>query len=154
VSDESQTQRQGDVPNNSNWGHYVGMALLFVFFAFLLGLSVRKILSDKFDLGLLQQIRSAWLGALTYVLGAIYSFLFAYSFPAKHLKIAFLLLGAKYLVLIAVSYLPVATGVQHSGAIAGAVASQIAYTIILVAIAHWFKTKLQRIPLNHGISNS
>jgi hypothetical protein len=151
VSEKSQTQQQG---GDSNWVITIGMALLFVFFVFLLGWSVRNLLFDKLDLALLKHTRNPWMGAFTYVLGAVYSFLLAYSFPAKRLKIAFLLLGAKYLVLIAVSYLPLGTSVQHSAAIAEAVASQVAYTIILVAIAQWFKAKLLRIPLTPGISNS
>jgi uncharacterized membrane protein YciS (DUF1049 family) len=155
VSLKSQTQRQGDVTIDSNWVITIGMALLFAFIAFLLGWCIRDLLFDKVDHEVLQRVRSGWLDTLTYVLGAVYSFLFAYSFPAKHLKIAFLLLGANYLVLVAVSYLHAGAEVQHSAAIAGAIASQIAYTIILFAIAQWFKTKLRRIPpSDHGVGDS
>jgi hypothetical protein len=155
VSQKSQTQRQGDVTIDSNWVITIGMALLFAFIAFLLGWSIKDLLFDKLDHEVLQRARSGWLDALTYVLGAVYSFLFAYSFPAKHLKIAFLLLGAKYLVLVAVSYLHAGAVVQHSAAIAGAIASQIAYTIILFAIAQWFKTVVRQIPPgDHGVSDS
>jgi hypothetical protein len=144
-----------EITIDSNWVITIGMASLFAFIAFLLGWSIRNLLFDKLDHGLLQGVRSAWLGALTYVLGVVYSFLFAYSFPAKHLKVAFLLLGAKYLLLVAVSYLHVGADVQHSAAIAGAIASQIAYTIILFAIAQWFKTVVRQTPPgDHGVSDS
>jgi hypothetical protein len=144
-----------EITIDSNWIITIGMALLFVFLAFLLGWSIRNLLFDKLDFGLLQRVRSGWLDALTYVMGAVYSFLFAYSFPTKHLKIAFLLLGAKYLVLIGASYLPVGTNVRHSAAIAGAIASQIAYAIILFAIARWFKTVVRQTPTgDHGVSDS
>jgi hypothetical protein len=155
MSHESQTRRQGDITIDSNWIIAIGMALLFAFTAFLLGWSIRDLLFDKLDHGVLQHVHSGWLDTLTYMLGAVYFFLFAYSFPAKHLKIAFLLLGAKYLVLIAASYLPVGTNVRHSAAIAGAIASQIAYAIILFAIARWFKTVVRQTPTgDHGVSDS
>jgi len=155
MSHELQTRRQRDITVDSNWIITIGMALLFAFTVFLLGWSIRDLLFDKLDQGVLQLVRSGWLDTLTYVMGAVYFFLFAYSFPAKHLKLAFLLLGAKYLILIAASYLPVGTNVRHSAAIAGAIASQIAYAIILFAIARWFKTVVRQTPTgDHGVSNS
>ncbi len=155
MSHELQTRRQRDITIDSNWIITIGMALLFAFTAFLLGWSIRDLLFDKLDHGVLQFVRSGWLDTITYVMGAVYFFLFAYSFPAKHLKIAFLLLGAKYLVLIAASYLPVGTNVRHSAAIAGAIASQIAYAIILFAIARWFKTVVRQTPTgDHGVGDS
>jgi hypothetical protein len=155
VSQKSQTLRQGDITIDSNWVITIGMALLFAFTAFLLGWSIRDLLFDKVDHGILQRVHSGWLDALTYVIGAVYCFLFAYSFPAKHLKVAFLLLGAKYLVRIAVPYLHAGTDVQHSAVVAGAIASQIAYAIILFAIAQWFKTVVRQIPPgDHGVSDS
>jgi hypothetical protein len=155
VIEKSQTQRQGDVTIDSNWVVMIGMALLFAFFAFLLGWSIRNLLFDKVDHGLLQGVRKGWLSAITYEFGAVYSFVFAYSFPAKHLKIAFLLLGTNYLVLVAVSYLHAGADVQHSAAVTGAIASQIAYGLILFAIAQWFKTMFRRIPpSDHGVSGT
>ncbi len=144
-----------EITIDSNWIITIGMALLFAFTAFLLGWSIRDLLFDKLDHGVLQLVRSGWLDTLTYVMGAVYFFLFACSFPAKHLKIAFLLLGAKYLVLIAVSYLHAGVDVQHPAAIAGAIASQIAYAIILFAIARWFKTVVRQTPTgDHGVGDS
>ena len=137
---KSKTQRSGDVMININWITTIGMALLFAFIAFLLGWSVRNLLFDKVDYRVLQGVRNGWSDAFTYALGAIYSFLFAYSFPAKRLKVAFLLLGANYTVRVALAYLHVAVGVQHSVAVGGPIVTQIAYTIILVAIVQWFKS--------------
>jgi hypothetical protein len=89
------------------------------------------------------------------VIGAVFSFRLAFLFPAKHLKIAFLLLGAKYLVLIAVSYLHAGADIRHSASIVGAIASQIAYAIILFAIAQWFKTVVRQIPPDdRGVSDA
>src|ERR1700693_2212176 len=154
MSQESQTRRQGDITIDSNWVITIGMVLLFVFTAFLLGWSVRDLLFDKVDHGVLQHFRGGWLDTLTYVIGAVYFFLFAYSFPAKYLKIAFLLLGAKYGFLVAASQLHVGSNARPSAAIAGAIASQIAYAIILFAIARWFKTVVRQTPGDHGVSDS
>ena len=149
MSQESQTQRPGEVTIDSNWIITIGLALLFAFIAFLLGWSIRNLLLDKVAYGALQGDRNGWLDTLTYPLGAVYSFVFAYSFPAKHLRVAFVFLGTKYVALIAVSYLHVAVGVQHLVAVAGSIATQIAYTIILVAIAQWFKNAVRWNPPSH-----
>ena len=155
MSQKSQTVRQRDVTIDSNWVITIGMALLFAFIAFLLGWSIRDLLFDKVGHGVLQHVRSGGLDALTYVIGAVYCFLFAYAFPAKHLKIAFLLLGADYLVQVAMSYLHTGVAVRRSAAIAGAIASKIAYAIILFTIAQWFKTVVRQIPPgDHGVSDS
>ena len=155
MSQESQTQRHGDVAIDSNWVHLIGMALLFAFIAFLLGWGIRDLLFDEVGHGVLQRVRSGWFDTLTYVIGAVYSLLFAYSFRAKRLKVAFLLLGTKYTVLVALVYLHVAAGVQRSIAIGGSIATQIAYTIILFAIAQWFKSVVYSVrPRDTGVSDS
>jgi hypothetical protein len=144
-----------EITIDSNWILTIGMALLFAFIAFLLSWSIRNLLFDRVDHGVLQHVRSGWHVALTYVIGAVFSFRLAFLFPAKHLKIAFLLLGAKYLVLIAVSYLHAGADIRHSASIVGAIASQIAYAIILFAIAQWFKTVVRQIPPDdRGVSDA
>jgi hypothetical protein len=151
VNQTSQTRPRGDITIDSNWIVTIGMALLFAFIAFLLCWSIRDLLFDKVDPRLLRRVPNRWLDTVTYVFGAVYCFLFAYSFSAKHLKIAFSLLGAKYLVLVAVPYLHIAADVRHSAATAGAIASQIAYAAILFAIAQWFKAVVRRAPQrDHG----
>lgn len=138
-----------DITIDSNWIITIGMALLFAFVALLLGWSIRNFLYDRFDNGSLQPASNGWLDRLIYILGAIYCFVFAYSFHAKHLKAAFLLLGTKYAALVALFYVHVSLGAQHSIVVAGWIACQIAYTIILVAIVHWFKTVVRRAPPSH-----
>jgi hypothetical protein len=138
--------RSREITVDSNWIITIGMILLFVFISFLLGWSTRDLLFDKVDYRVLQGARNGWFDALTYALGAVYCFVFAYSFPGKHLKVAFLLLATEYTVRFAVGYLHVAAGVHHSAAVAGSIACQVAYTIILVAIIHWFKSVVRWIP--------
>jgi len=140
-----------EITVDSNWIMTTGMILLFGFIAFLLGWSVRDLLFDKVDYRVVPSVRHGWLDTLAYVLGAVYCFVFTYSFPEKHLKVAFLLLAAQYTVRFAIEYLHVATGVHHSAAVAGSVARQVAYTIILVAIIQWFKSVVRwNPPSNSG----
>ena len=155
MSQKTSWWRSWEITVDSNWIMTIGMVLLFAFIAFLLGWSIRNLMFDRVDHVDLHRVRNGWFDVLTYAMGAVYSFLFAYSFPAKHLRVAFLLLGAKYLGLVAAPYLHVGAEVLHSAAIAGAIASQIAYAIILFAIAQWFKTVVRWIPPgNHGVSDS
>jgi hypothetical protein len=144
-----------EITVDSNWIVTTGMALLFAFTAFLLCWSIRNLLFENFDHAVLQRIRNGWLDTVANAIGAVYFFVFAYSFPAKHLKLAFSLLGIKYLGLVAAPYLHAGVDILHSAAIAGAVASQLAYTIILFAIAQWFRAVVRKIPPgDHGVADS
>jgi hypothetical protein len=155
MNQKAKSRRLWEITIDSNWIMTIGMALLFPFMAFLLGWSIRNLLFDKVDYGVSQGVRNGWLNTVTYVIGAVYSFLFAYSFPAKHLRVAFLLLGTKYTVRVALAHLHVAAGVQHSAAVAGSIATQIAYTIILFAIAQWFRSVIRLVhPSDPGVSDS
>lgn len=138
------TQRTGIVID-SNWINTIGLALLFAFTAFLLVSNVRDLLFNRVD----QSV------SLVHLVGVVYYFLFAYSFPSKPLKVAFSLLGTDLLIRLALAYLHVSTTAQHSAAIAGSVARQIALMIILFAIARWFKSVVRWTrPTNPGVADS
>jgi hypothetical protein len=155
MNQEAKSRRLWEITIDSNWIMTVGMALLFAFIAFLLGWGIRDLLFDKVDYGVSQGARSGWLDTVTYVIGAVYFFLFAYSFPAKHLKIAFLLLGTDMVIRVALYYFHSSATMQHSAAVAGSIASQIAYAIILFAIAQWFKSVIRSAhPSDPGVSDS
>jgi hypothetical protein len=154
MSQKAESRRLWEITIDSNWVMTIGMALLFAFTAFLLGWSIRDLLFDKVVYGVSQGVRSGWPDTLAYVIGAVYFFLFAYSFPAKHLKVAFLLLGTRYTALVALAYLHVTAGVQHSVAVGGSIATQIAYTIILFAIVQWFKSVVRWIPPSYSGADS
>jgi len=155
MSQKTSWWRSWEITVDSNWIMTIGMILLFAFTAFLLAWNIRDLLFDKVDYRVSQGVRHGWLDTLTYVLGAVYFFLFAYSFPAKHLKAAFLLLGTEYAGRVPLVYLHVAVGVQHTVAIAGSIAAQVAYTIILFAIVQWFKSVVRWVsPSNPGAPDS
>jgi hypothetical protein len=141
---QEQTTRRTDIVIDSNWIVTIGLALLFAFTAFLLIWSIRDLLFDKVDHQLSPIL----------VVGVVYYFLFAYSFPSKPLKVAFSLLGVDLTARMALAYLHGSASTQHSAAIAGSVARQIAYTIILFAIAQWFRSVVRRAPArNRGIAD-
>ena len=145
--------RRRGVTIDSDWVTTVGMALGFALTAFLLSRSIRYLLFFSANYGASWGVRRGWPHTLNYVIGAVYFFLFAYSFPAKYLKIAFLLLGTNYTLRFAFTYLSVAAGVRHSVALAAAIAAQIAYAIILFAIARWFKSVFRAAhPSDPGVS--
>ncbi len=155
MSQKTTWWRSWEITVDSNWIMTIGMVLLFAFILFLLGWSIRDLLFDKVDYRALRGARHGWLDALTYVLGATYSFVFAYSFPGKHLKVAFSLLATEYTVRFAIEYLHVAASVHHSAAVAGSIARQVAFTIILVAIIQWFRSVVRWFsPPNPEVSGS
>jgi hypothetical protein len=135
-----------EITIDSNWIMTIGMTLLVAFIAYRLGLSILDLLFDKVDYQVSESVRNGWLDALAPVIGAVYSFMFAYSFPGKDLKVAFLLLGTEYTVRFTLVYLHVAAGIHHSAAVAGSIARQVAFTIILVAIIRWFRSVVRWIP--------
>lgn len=148
--EQNKALRKPDVTVDSNWIMTVGMALLFAFCAFLLIWNIRDLL-----FGNIEREVSHTIDVVTYALGALYCFLFAYSFPAKHLKAAFLLLGINYAVRLGISHLHVSASAHHSASVICSVAWQIGFLIILVAIAKWFKSVVRRgHPTDHGATDS
>ena len=147
MSPAAQTPRTGDFTIGSNWITATGMAFLFAFVAFLLIWSIRDLWFDKVG----QRIHVH----LYYLIGAAYFFLFAYSFPSKALKVAFLLLGTSMTSRVVLGYFSTSPSFQHSAAVAGSVARQLAYIIILFEIARWFRSIGRRsAPLNSETSDS
>jgi len=135
-----------EITVDSNWIMTVGMALLFAFCAFLLIWDIRDLLFGKVEHDV-----SHTIDVVAYALGAVYSFLFAYSFRATPLKVAFLLLGTNYTVRLAIGRLHVSASMQHFASVICSIAWQIALIIILVAIAQWFKSVVRRVtPPNPG----
>ena len=132
MNQSSRSQRIWEITSDSNWIMTVGMGLLFAFCACLLFWDVRDLLSN----GVAWDVSHGF-DFITYTLGAVYCFLFAYSFPAKHLKLAFLLLGTDYSVRLVTGHLGLSGSVQYSASIICSIARQIAFVIILFAIAQW-----------------
>jgi hypothetical protein len=145
MNETAQSVRQ-DITIDSNWVITIGMVLLFAFVAFFLGRSVRNLLFDRIDFRFSPGVRSGWSDTLTYAITAVNYLAFAYLFRAKKLKVAFSLLVINYTLHTALPYLHVSAELQHSLAVAGSIASQIAYVIVLFAIVQWFKAVVRRAP--------
>ena len=138
--------RRWEITIDSNWIMTVGMALLFAFVVILLTWSIRDLLFDRVVPDL-----SRTMDLVTYAVGVVYSFLFAYSFPGKHVKVAFLLLGANYTAAIVLHYVRASASLEHSAAVIGSIGRQVAFAILLLAIAQWFKSVVRWVPpSDHG----
>lgn len=138
--------RRWEITIDSNWIMTVGMALLFAFVVIQLTWSIRDLLFDRAVPDL-----SRTMDLVTYAVGVVYSFLFAYSFPGKHVKVAFLLLGANYTAAIVLHYVRASASLEHSAAVIGSIGRQVAFAILLLAIAQWFKSVVRWVPpSDHG----
>ena len=137
---ESQTHRPHDVLIDTSWAMVILMALLFACCAFLLTWSVRNLLFDS-----VSHDAPSRLDASGCAIVAIYGLVFAYSFPPKSVKVAFLLMGSNY-ARLAIGYFYPPAIQQNTAAIIGSIAQQIAFAIFLFAIAQWFKSVVRRSP--------
>lgn len=146
MSEKTQIQRRGDILIDSDWITTIGMALSFALCILLLAQSVRGFLSGNLDRPI---------SFFYYAICVAYSISLAYFFRAKHVRLAFLLLGTQYTVRFALAYFHFAATKQHFAAYVGSIATQISVIIILVAIAQWFATVVRPNPPSHpGVSDS
>jgi hypothetical protein len=127
---EQITTPKREITIDSNWIMTVGMVSLFVVCSSLLVWTIRNRWFERVDGPV----------SLIFLFGAVYYFLFAYSFPSKSLKVAFLLLGTQTVVRGALQYLYASTNAQHVAAIAASIVRAIAFAIILMAIVDWFRS--------------
>lgn len=137
MSEKTQIQRRGDILIDSDRITTIGVALGFALCVLLLAQDIRSFLSGRLDHPI---------SFFYYAINVGYSFFFAYSFRAKHVRLAFLLLGTQYTVRLALAHFHFAATIQHSAAYVGSIARQISFIIILVAIAQWFATVVRRNP--------
>lgn len=133
MTETSQIPRS-DLGIRSHSGAVAIMALLFAACAFLLVWNIRSFLLGSLSSGVPRR-----LDAIGYTVVALYGFLFAYSFPGKSLKVAFLFLGANY-ARLAVGYFYTPAVQNHLAAVIASIAMQIAFLVFLFAIARWFKS--------------
>jgi hypothetical protein len=127
-----------EITINSNWIMTVCMAMLLLICVGLLIWDIRNLLFDRVDKSF---------SLISLIIGVAYSFAFAYLFPAKSLKLAFLLLGTEKVVRGALYYLHASMTVQHLAATGASIARQIAFTIIIVAIVLWFRSVVRWNPI-------
>lgn len=122
--------RRSRIEIDSDWISAIGLALLFLFFAFLLIREMRDLQFGKVD----HPVHRYWIIVVVYCLPL------AFSSFSKPMKVAFSLLAMELMLRLALAYLHASAGVRHNAAVAGSIASQISYAIILFEIAQWFKS--------------
>ena len=141
-----------EITVDSNWIVTIGMALVLVFCGWQVIRDARYLLFG--DLSEEVMLTHVFDKISTFIYG-VYCFLFAFSFRPKSVKVAFLLLGTDMAIRVALHYHHSSVAMQHSAAIAGCIARQVAYTVILVAIIQWFRSVVRWVsPSNPGVSSS
>jgi hypothetical protein len=140
------TQTRGGILIDSDKITTIAMALGFALCVWLLCRAVRDFLFGRLDHPV---------SFFYCAIDAAYSFFFSYSFRARYVRFAFLLLGTQYTVRLAFAYFNLAAGWQHSAALASSIVRQVSLIIVLVAIAQWFKNVVRRDSLGEpGVGGS
>lgn len=141
-----------EITIDSDWITTVGMALLLVFCVWQLIREGRHLVFDRLaGEVLLTQITDK----IRTVLVVICYFLAAFSLWPHSVKLGGLLLGTDIVVRVALHYFNASTSVQHSAAVAGSIARQVALVLFVFAIVQWFKSVVSRVPpSNPGVSDS
>jgi hypothetical protein len=143
--DQNVASRKREITIDSNWIMTVGMAVLLVFCGWQLIREVRDLVVGN----LAEQVWFApAIDKIGTVILAVYCLLFAFSFQALHVRVAFILLGTAAAVRFSLSFLHVSPAALHFAAIGGSIADQIALMILLFAIVQWFKSVVRWIPPN------
>ena len=152
MNQEAPSKRMREITIDSNWIVTVGMALLLVFCGWQLIREARHLVFGN----LAEQVSltqvSGKISAVTYV---VYCFLFVFLFSAQSVKLAFVLLGTDNVIRVALYYFHSSATMQHSAAVAGSTARQVAFAIILVAMIQWFRSVVRWVsPSNPGVADS
>jgi hypothetical protein len=152
MNQETTSKRLWEITIDSDWIMIIGMAVVLVFCGWQLIREARYLVFG--NLG--EEVLVTHLfGKIQTVLYVAYFFLFAFSFRAKPVGLAFLLLGTDMVIRVALHYLHSSATMQHSAAVAGSIARQVAFSMILVAIIQWFRSVVRWVSLsNPGVPDS
>ncbi|MGB6384612.1 MAG: hypothetical protein WBD25_20775 [Terriglobales bacterium] len=141
-----------EITIDSNWIMTIGMALLVVFCGWQLIREAHRLVFDSLAGPVLL---THLIDKISTALVMVCYFLAAFSLWPRPVRIAGPLLGTDLLVRVALHYFHAATTAQHSAAVAGSIARQIALVLVIVAIAQWFKSVVRRtVRSEHGVSDS
>jgi hypothetical protein len=141
-----------EITIDSDWITTVGMALLLVFCGFQLIREGRHLVFDSLSgevllTHVIDKFRIAII-VVCYFLGVFLPW-------PRSVKLGGLLMGTDIVVRIALHYFDASTSLQHSAAVAGSIARQVALALFIFAIAQWFKSVVLRVPpSNLGVSDS
>ena len=143
--DQNVALSKREITIDSNWIMMVGMAVLLICCGWQL---IREASNLVFGNLAEQVLYTHVIDKIGRVIFVVYCLLFAFSFQALHLRVAFILLGTAAVVRFSLSYLHVSPAALHFAAVGDSIADQIALTIILFAIVQWFKSVVRWIPPN------
>jgi hypothetical protein len=145
MNQKAASKRAWEITVDSNWIMTVGMVALLIFFGWQLIGEARDLVFGNLTE---QVLFTHVIDKIGRVILVVYCLLFAFSFRALHVRVAFILLGTATALRFSLSYLHLSPAVFHFAAVGGSIADQIALTIILFAIVQWFKSVVRWIPPN------
>src|ERR1700732_1748761 len=130
-----------EITIDSDWITTLVMALLLVFCAWQLIREARHLVFDSLAGTILltqsiDKVRTAILVGC-YFLGVFLPW-------PRSVKLGGLLLGTDIVVRVALHYFNASTSEQHSAAVAGSIARQVALALFIFAIAQWLKSVVRR----------
>jgi hypothetical protein len=141
-----------EITIDSNWITTIGMALLVVFCGWQLIREAHRLVFDSLAGPVLLTQLIDKIGTAIVV---VCYFLAAFSLWPRPVRIAGPLLGTDLVIRVVLHYFRASTTVQHSAAVAGSIARQIALVLVIFAIAQWFKSVVRwTVCSEYGVSDS
>jgi hypothetical protein len=141
-----------EITIDSNWIVTIAMALVLVFCGWQLIREARYLVFDSLARPLLL---TQLFDKISTALVVVCYFTAAFSSWPRPVRIAGPLLGTDLVIRVALHYFRASTTVQHSAAVAGSIARQVALVLVIFAIAQWFKTVVRwTAPSDHGVGDS
>jgi len=147
MNDKTSWWRSWEITIDSDWITTIMMTILFIICALSLAREIRRVALGHFygPARLRISFWSIW-NKIFGVIGAIYFFIFAFTFPKKSAKVASVLMGTDLAVYALLSCFPISLTVSHIVAVIGSAVRQIALVIYCMAIIEWFKSLVRWVP--------
>jgi hypothetical protein len=150
--EQNVASQKREITIDSNWIETIVMAVALVFCGWQLIREGRHLVFDRITgtVLLTQFIDKVRTGLLV-----VCCFLGIFLPWPRSVKLGGLLLGTDIVVRVALHYFDASTTVQHSAAVAGSIARQVALVLFILAIVQWFKSKVHRIfPSNNEVADA
>ena len=130
-----------DITVESDWFTALGAVALFIMTALLLVREIDHCIWGHFSrpVRLHMGFWSIW-NKVFEAIAAIYCFIFAFNFPNKYVKTAFVLMGMNLTGFVLLSCFPIPTRALQIASVSGSAMRQIALAIVCVALAQWLRS--------------
>ena len=136
----ARSKRVWEITIDSDWTMTVGLAVLFIVCASLLAREIRHFL---LGIGDPPHLNGALFTRIFTALAVVYCFRFAFRWPTKFVRVAWMIVGAVLTVDLVSGYAHPSSAIRHLVAVGASAVSQVALVIFLVAIVQWFKSVIR-----------